>query len=110
MISAEIFFWVLPLMFALFAAVFITLARAEGGSVAARKGAAAFGIGVLAIILDTQRQYFPAWFFTLAVPLHWLVIIFAMDAFLSRHGDRILPNLQHLFLCWALRSISLRLL
>lgn len=89
MISAEIFFWVLPLMFALFAAVFITLARSEGGSVAARKGAAAFGVGVLAIILDTQRQYFPDWFFTLAVPLHWLIIIFAMDAFLSRHGQRI---------------------
>jgi diguanylate cyclase (GGDEF)-like protein len=89
MISREIFFWVLPSMYALFTAVFIALARTEGGSIAARKGAAAFGIGVLAIILDTQRHLFPAWFFTIAVPLHWLVIIYTIDAFLSRHGDRI---------------------
>jgi diguanylate cyclase (GGDEF)-like protein len=88
MISRDIFFWVLPAMYAVFTVAFLTLARAEGGSVAARKGAAAFGIGVLAIILDTQREYFPGWFFTIAVPLHWLVIILTADAFLSRHGDR----------------------
>ncbi len=89
MISREIFFWVLPAMYAIFTAVFVTLARAEGGSVAARKGAAAFGIGVLAIILDTQRHLFPHWFFTIAVPLHWLVIILTVNAFLSRHDDRL---------------------
>jgi diguanylate cyclase (GGDEF)-like protein len=87
MVANTIFFWVLPVMYALFTAVFVAVAQAEGEPGSARKGAAAFGIGVLAIILDTQRQYFPSWFFTIAVPLHWLVIIYTIDAFLARHGD-----------------------
>ncbi len=87
MISSTIFFWVLPLMFAVFTAVFAALAHSNKGSAAARNGAAAFGIGVLAIILDSQRQYFPSWFFTLAVPLHWMVVFYTVNAFLSRHGE-----------------------
>lgn len=75
-------------MYAVFTAVFMAVARSEGDPGSARKGAAAFGIGVLAIILDTQRSYFPPWFFTIAVPLHWLVIIYTADAFLARHGDQ----------------------
>ncbi len=86
--SGAIFFWVLPAMYIVFTLVFAAIAQAEGGLASARKGAAAFGIGVLAIILDTQRSLFPGWFFTLAVPLHWMVLIFAADAFLARHGDR----------------------
>ena len=89
MITDKIFFWVLPVMYAAFAAVFMTLARSEGGPSSAKKGAAAFGIGVLAIVLDTQRDLFPGWFFTIAVPLHWLVLWYTADAFLVRHGDRI---------------------
>jgi diguanylate cyclase (GGDEF)-like protein len=88
MVANTIFFWLLPVMYAVFTAVFIVIARAEGEPSAARKGAAAFGIAVLAIILDTQRSLFPSWFFTLAVPLHWLVLITTADAFLARHGDR----------------------
>ncbi len=88
MITDKIFFWVLPVMYGVFTAVFMTLARSEGGSSSARKGAAAFGIGMLAIVLDTQRSMFPNWFFTIAVPLHWLVIWYTADAFLVRHGDR----------------------
>ncbi len=88
MVANTIFFWLLPLMYAVFALVFIAIARSEKGQGCARKGAAAFGIAVLAIILDTQRSYFPPWFFTLAVPLHWLVLIYTADAFLTRHGDR----------------------
>ncbi len=88
MISSTIFFWVLPMMFAVFTAVFAALAHSNRGSAAARNGAAAFGIGVLAIILDSQRQFFPSWFFTLAVPLHWMVILYTVNAFLSRHGER----------------------
>ncbi len=88
MISSTIFFWVLPMMFAVFTAVFAALAHSNEGSAAARNGAAAFGIGVLAIILDSQRQFFPGWFFTLAVPLHWMVILYAVNAFLLRHGER----------------------
>ncbi|MBL0924435.1 MAG: GGDEF domain-containing protein [Sphingomonadaceae bacterium] len=76
-------------MYAVFAGVFIAIARAEGAQGCARKGAAAFAIAVLAIILDTQRTLFPSWFFALAVPLHWLVLIFTADAFLARHGERI---------------------
>jgi len=92
MISNTIFFWVLPAMYVVFTLVFAAIARAEGGLASARKGAAAFGIGVLAIILDTQRSLFPSWFFTLAVPLHWMVLIFTADAFLARHGDRTPPR------------------
>lgn len=88
-ITDKIFFWVLPVMYGVFTAVFMTLARSDGGSSSARKGAAAFGIGMLAIVLDTQRSLFPSWFFTIAVPLHWLVIWYTADAFLVRHGDRI---------------------
>ena len=88
-ITDKIFFWVLPVMYGVFTAVFMTLARSEGGSSSAKKGAAAFGIGMLAIVLDTQRSLFPSWFFTIAVPLHWLVIWYTADAFLTRHGDKI---------------------
>lgn len=89
MITDKIFFWVLPIMYGIFTAVFMALARSQGGSASARNGTAAFGIGMLAIILDTQRSYFPSWFFTLAVPLHWAVLVYTADAFLVRHGDRI---------------------
>jgi diguanylate cyclase (GGDEF)-like protein len=89
MVADTIFFWLLPIMYAVFAGVFIAIARAEGAQGCARKGAAAFAIAVLAIVLDTQRSLFPPWFFTFAVPLHWLVLIFTADAFLARHGDRI---------------------
>lgn len=88
MVANTIFFWLLPVMYAVFTAVFIVIARAEGEPGSARKGASAFGIAVLAIILDTQRHLFPSWFFTMAVPLHWLVLILTADAFLIRHGDR----------------------
>lgn len=88
MVANTIFFWLLPVMYAVFTAVFIVIARAEGDPGSARKGASAFGIAVLAIILDTQRHLFPSWFFALAVPLHWLVLILTADAFLVRHGDR----------------------
>lgn len=75
-------------MYGVFTAVFVTLARSEGGTPSAKKGAAAFGMGMLAIILDTQRHLFPHWFFTMAVPLHWLVLWYTADAFLVRHGDK----------------------
>lgn len=88
MVADTIFFWLLPVMYAVFAGVFIAIARAEGAQGCARKGAAAFAIAVLAIILDTQRGLFPPWFFTIAVPLHWLVLIFTADAFLARHGEQ----------------------
>lgn len=87
-ITDKIFFWVLPVMYGVFTAVFVTLARSERGATSAKKGAAAFGMGMLAIILDTQRHMFPSWFFTMAVPLHWLVLWYMADAFLVRHGDR----------------------
>lgn len=89
MITDKIFFWVLPVMYGVFTAAFMTLARSDGGSASARKAAAAFGMGMLAIILDTQRSYFPSWFFTLAVPLHWLVLLYTADAFLVRHGEQV---------------------
>lgn len=101
-LANTIFFWVLPVMYAVFTAVFIAVARSEGEPGSARKGAAAFGIGVLAIILDTQRSYFPSWFFTIAVPLHWLVIIYTADAFLARHGDQ-MPRRP----MWALFAVGL---
>lgn len=89
MITDKIFFWVLPVMYGVFTAVFVTLARSDGGTSSANKGAAAFGMGMLAIILDTQRHLFPSWFFTMAVPLHWFVLWYMADAFLVRHGDRV---------------------
>lgn len=88
MVADTIFFWLLPIMYAVFACVFIAVARAEGKQGSARKASAAFAIAVHAVILDTQRSLFPPWIFTMAVPLHWLVLIFTADAFLARHGDQ----------------------
>lgn len=49
----------------------------------------AFATAFVAILLDTQRSHLPWWAFSVAVPLHWIVLVGIVDAFLSRHGDRI---------------------
>ncbi len=89
MVANTIFFWILPVMYALFTGVFMMLARSEQGTGCARKGASAFAVAIVAVILDTQRSYFPHWFFTLAVPMHWLVIVYTAEAFLARHNDQL---------------------
>ena len=86
MISGTVFFWVLPLTFAVFAAVFVAIARSQAGVASARWGALAFGVGALAIVLDTVRAPMPPMTFTFAVPLHWLSIVCLLNAFLSRHA------------------------
>jgi diguanylate cyclase (GGDEF)-like protein len=88
-----LFFWLLPVTVAVTATIFWAVSRFDSGARPARLGALAFGLAFFAIVLDTQRQYFPWWFFSLAVPLHWMVVVCIIDAFLSRHRDRIPPKL-----------------
>jgi diguanylate cyclase (GGDEF)-like protein len=87
-----LFFWILPVTVAVIATIFWAVSRFDSRGRPARLGAIAFGLAFFAIVLDTQRPYFPWWFFSLAVPLHWMVLICIIDSFLSRHGDQIPPK------------------
>ncbi len=91
MVGNTVFFWVLPFMYVVFAAVFTTVTRYEPTLRSARWGATAFAIAVVAILFDTQRTLFPWWFFSVAVLLHWAGLICILNAFLSRH-DRYVPK------------------
>ncbi len=87
--NLALFFWILPVTVAVIALIFWTVSRFDRRGKTARLGAVAFGLAFLAILLDSQRHYFPWWFFSLAVPLHWMVLVCIVDAFLSRHDDQI---------------------
>jgi diguanylate cyclase (GGDEF)-like protein len=92
MVGNTVFFWVLPVMYVVFAGVFTAVTRYEPTLRSARWGATAFAIGVVAILFDTQRSLFPWWFFSIAVLLHWAALICILNAFLSRH-DRYVPKI-----------------
>lgn len=87
--QSHIFFWVVPILYLALAAVFFYVARTHRDSSSASMAARAFTIALIAILIDTQRGWFPPGFFVFAVPLHWLVIHYSMDAFLLRHGQRL---------------------
>jgi diguanylate cyclase (GGDEF)-like protein len=88
MASQQLFFWVLPVTVALIAGIFAVTARLEKRHKSASIAMVGFAVAFVAILLDTQRDYLPWWAFSLAVPLHWLVLVCISDAFLARHGDR----------------------
>jgi diguanylate cyclase (GGDEF)-like protein len=88
MASQQLFFWVLPVTVALIAAIFAVTARSEKRHKSASVATIGFAVAFIAILLDTQRDYLPWWAFSLAVPLHWMVLVCIIDAFLARHGDR----------------------
>ncbi|MCC7395146.1 MAG: GGDEF domain-containing protein [Sphingomonadaceae bacterium] len=87
--QSHIFFWVVPILYFALAAVFFYVARTHRDSSSASMAARAFTIALIAILIDTQRNWFPSGFFVFAVPLHWLVIHYSLDAFLLRHGERL---------------------
>lgn len=92
MTNLSLFFWLLPITVAVIATMFFVTTRLEQRHRTAKIAAIGFGVAFVAILLDTQRAHLPWWAFSLAVPLHWLVLVGIVDAFLVRHNDR-LPRL-----------------
>ena len=89
MSNLALFFWLLPITYAVISAMFFVTARLEKRLQTAKIAALGFGIAFVAIVLDTQRTFFPWWAFSLAVPLHWMVLVCIVDAYLMRHNDRL---------------------
>lgn len=89
MSNLALFFWLLPVTYAVISAMFLVTARLEKRHRTAKIAALGFGVAFVAIILDTQRALFPWWAFSLAVPLHWMVLICIADAYLLRHNDKL---------------------
>lgn len=85
--SATIFFWVLPAVYLAFAGIFAWIARSRRDLPTARWATIAFAAAVIAIPIDTLREppFAPA--FLLAIPLHWLILVAMLNAFLARHGE-----------------------
>lgn len=88
MIVSDIFFWILPVMFGLFALSLWSLSRRDAMLVWARYAGAGFAIAGLAAILDTQRNGAITNLFVIAVPMHWLVLGLVGHAFILRVGGR----------------------
>ncbi len=88
MIASDIFFWILPVMFGLFALSLWSLSRRDAMLVWARYAGAGFAIAGFAAILDTQRNGAITNLFVLAVPMHWLVLGLVGHAFILRVGGR----------------------
>jgi diguanylate cyclase (GGDEF)-like protein len=89
MSNLALFFWMLPITVAVIAAMFLVTSQLEQHHGTAKIAAIGFGTAFVAILLDTQRHYLPWWTFSLAVPLHWMVLVCILDAFLLRQHDRI---------------------
>jgi diguanylate cyclase (GGDEF)-like protein len=89
MVGNTVFFWVLPFMYLVFTVVFTVVTRLEPSLRSARWGAMAFALGIVAIVFDTQRAYFPWWFFSAAILLHWAGLYCILNAFLSRHNRHV---------------------
>ncbi len=89
MSNLALFFWLLPITYAVISAMFFVTARLEKRHQTAKIGALGFAIAFVAIVLDTQRASLPWWAFSLAVPLHWMVLVCIIDAYLMRHNDRL---------------------
>lgn len=107
MIVSDIFFWILPVMFGLFALSLWGLSRRDAMLVWARYAGAGFAIAGLAAILDTQRNGAIANLFVIAVPMHWLVLALVGHAFILRVGGRtpiaamtVIGGLGTLFVVW----------
>jgi diguanylate cyclase (GGDEF)-like protein len=88
MIASDIFFWILPIMFALFGLALWSLSRRDAMLIWARYAGAGFGLAAIAIVIDTQRSGAIANLFVLAVPMHWLVLALVGHAFIRRAGGR----------------------
>lgn len=88
MSDVALFFWILPVTVAVIAAIFFATVRVERRQGTARIGAIGFALTFVAMLLDTQRDLMAWWMFSLAVPIHWMVLVCLADAFLVRHGDQ----------------------
>ena len=88
-----LFFWVLPAIFVVFAAMFVTMGRIDRGNDSARWAATAFIIGSIGVLIDSGRSVSPVWVFALTVPMHWVVVFCVVQAFMLRHGQGISKHL-----------------
>lgn len=103
MFTVAAFFWVVPTLFAVFAAAFAVVGWHPAGTISARWAAAGFAFACFGSIIDTQRHYLPTLFEALATPAHWATIFCLLSAMLVRHDLRF-PRLP--LALWALLSAS----
>lgn len=103
MFTVAAFFWVVPTLFAIFAAAFAVVGWHPAGTKSARWAAAGFAFASFGSIVDTQRHYLPSLFEALATPSHWATVYCLLSAMLMRHGLRF-PRIA--LGLWALASVA----
>ncbi len=102
MLNTGSLFWLVPAIFALFAATFGVIAIRERSLASPRWAAAAFLFAVIGSVFDTQRANLPHYFPAFAVPLHLLALACVLQSFLSRHKQPdIVRRLAAVILCAA---------
>ncbi|MEQ1688461.1 MAG: GGDEF domain-containing protein [Sphingopyxis sp.] len=89
MITTAAFFWVVPALFALFAAAFAVVGWHPAGTRSARWAAAGFAIACVGSIVDTQREFLPAGLGAMSLPSHWATMYCLLNAILVRHDLRL---------------------
>ncbi len=87
--QTSVFFILLPAFHLAFAGIFFGVWRMEKLPAAGWAGIC-FAVGGLAIPLDLLREPPLSYGFLLAVPMHWAMVWFILNAYLARHGD-VLP-------------------
>ena len=85
--KTSVFFILLPAFHAAFAGIFFGVWRMNRLPAAGWAGVC-FAIGTAAIPLDLLREPPVSYGFLLAVPLHWAMLWCILNAYLTRHGDR----------------------
>lgn len=103
MFTPAAFFWVVPTLFAIFAAAFAVVGWHPAGTKSARWAAAGFACAGFGTIIDTQRHYLPTALEALATPAHWATMFCLLTAMLARHELRF-PRIA--LAIWALISVS----
>ncbi|MEQ1724504.1 MAG: GGDEF domain-containing protein [Sphingopyxis sp.] len=88
MLTAAAFFWVVPALFALFAAAFAVVGWHPAGTRNARWAAAGFAFASFGSIVDTQREFLPLGLGALSLPAHWATMYCLLSAILVRHDLR----------------------
>lgn len=89
MLTTAAFFWVVPMLFGIFAAAFAVVGWHPAGTRSARWAAAGFACACVGSIVDTQREYLPYGLGALSLPAHWATMVCLLTAILVRHDLRL---------------------
>ncbi len=87
MFTVVAFFWVVPVLFLIFASAFALVGWHSSGTKGARLAAIGFGAACLGSVFDTQRSYLPEFMSWLATPAHWIAIYCLASSMLVRKGQ-----------------------